>query len=69
MAPVSANVIYRDVSSPHREIHWFERSGHEMGQDLEADAVFSKVMEFVLKFKEPGRQEPSGAGDGRSEPG
>jgi carboxylesterase len=52
VAPVAANVIYRDVSSPHREIHWFERSGHEMGQDCEADAVFVRTMEFVRKFKQ-----------------
>jgi carboxylesterase len=49
--PVSANLIYRDTSSKHREIHWFEKSGHEMGQDLEHDAVFAKVMEFVGRFR------------------
>ncbi|MBN2358137.1 MAG: alpha/beta fold hydrolase [Deltaproteobacteria bacterium] len=48
--PVAANVIYRDVSSRHREIHWFERSGHEMGQDLEAEAVFARTMQFIEKF-------------------
>jgi carboxylesterase len=50
--PVSANLIYRDVSSTHREIHWFRRSGHEMGQDMEREAVFDRVMRFVLKFKQ-----------------
>jgi len=49
--PVAANIIYRDVSSEHREIHWFTESGHEMGQDLEHDAVFARTMEFVSKFK------------------
>lgn len=51
IAPVAANLIYRDVSSEHREIHWFEQSGHELGQDLEADAVFATVMEFIGRFR------------------
>jgi carboxylesterase len=49
--PVAANIVYRDVSSSHREIHWFQRSGHEMGQDCEKDAVFRTVMAFVQKSK------------------
>lgn len=49
--PVSANLIYRDVSSEHREIHWFTKSGHEMGQDCEREAVFDTVMGFVEKFR------------------
>lgn len=49
--PIAANVIYRDVSSVHREIHWFSRSGHEMGQDLERDAVFERVMQFIGRFR------------------
>lgn len=51
IAPVSANVIYRDVSSEYREIHWFMKSGHELGQDLEADAVFAKVKAFIQRFQ------------------
>ncbi len=49
--PVAANLIYRDVSSTHREIHWFAESGHEMGQDLERDAVFECVMDYVRRFR------------------
>ncbi|MDF1563758.1 MAG: alpha/beta fold hydrolase [Deltaproteobacteria bacterium] len=49
--PVAANLIYRDVSSEHREIHWFERSGHEMGQDLEKEKLFAKTMEYIAKFR------------------
>ncbi|NMC69874.1 MAG: alpha/beta fold hydrolase [Myxococcales bacterium] len=49
--PLSAVLIYRDVSSPHREIHWFHRSGHEMGQDCEREAVFARTMEFIGKFR------------------
>lgn len=54
--PVAANVIYRDVSSKHREIHWFFKSGHEMGQDLERGAVFERVMGFVTKFRKNGKK-------------
>ncbi|MCK5690642.1 alpha/beta fold hydrolase [Myxococcota bacterium] len=50
VAPIAANIIYRDASSTHREIHWFEKSGHEMGQDLEAKKVFETSMDFVNKF-------------------
>ena len=51
VSPVSANIVYREVSSKHREIHWFEKSGHEMGQDMEREAVFERVMGFVGKFR------------------
>ncbi|MEI7894740.1 MAG: alpha/beta fold hydrolase [Myxococcales bacterium] len=49
--PIAANLIYRGVSSEHREIHWFTRSGHEMGQDMEAAQVFRTVMGFLQKFQ------------------
>jgi carboxylesterase len=50
ISPVSANIIYHDVSSPYREIHWFKESGHEMGQDLEAAGVFDVTMQFIRRF-------------------
>jgi carboxylesterase len=50
VAPVAANIIYRDVASTHREIHWFEKSGHEMGQDLERQAVFETTMDYLRKL-------------------
>ncbi|HEY3445333.1 MAG TPA: alpha/beta fold hydrolase [Myxococcales bacterium] len=53
--PLAANLIYRDVGSEHREIHWFFKSGHEMGQDCERDAVFDTVMEFVGKHCKPAK--------------
>ena len=53
--PLAANIIYRDVGSDHREIHWFAKSGHEMGQDCEKDAVFDTVMVFVEKFRQKAR--------------
>jgi carboxylesterase len=51
IAPESANIIYEKVSSPHREIIWYQKSGHEMMQDLEAETVFRDVMEYVHKFE------------------
>ena len=51
VAPESANIIYEKVSSPIREIVWYEKSGHEMMQDMEADEVFADIMEFVRQFK------------------
>ncbi|MBW2531837.1 MAG: alpha/beta fold hydrolase [Deltaproteobacteria bacterium] len=51
VAPESANIIYEKVSSPIRQIVWFDRSGHEMMQDMEADAVFAEVMNFVKQFR------------------
>ena len=51
VAPESANIIYEKVSSPIRQIVWFEKSGHEMMQDMEADAVFPEIMNFVKQFR------------------
>lgn len=51
VAPVAANIIYRDVSSIHREIHWFSESGHEMGQDMESEALFEKTMTYIDKLE------------------
>jgi len=49
--PVAANIIYEKVSSEHRDISWYERSGHEMGQDMEADAVFEDLITYIKKFQ------------------
>jgi carboxylesterase len=51
VAAESANIIYEQVSSPVREIVWYQKSGHEMMQDLEAEQVFSDIMEFVHRFE------------------
>jgi len=51
ISPVAANLIYEKVSSPHREILWFQKSGHEMMQDMEAEAVFEAIDRFILQFK------------------
>ncbi len=52
VAPESANIIYEKVSSPHREIVWYDQSGHEMMQDMEAESVFMDIMEWVRRFQE-----------------
>ncbi len=49
--PVAANIIYEKVSSVHRDISWYEKSGHEMMQDLEADAVFNDLIDYITKFR------------------
>ncbi|HOT10729.1 MAG TPA: alpha/beta fold hydrolase, partial [Polyangiaceae bacterium] len=51
IAPESANIIYEKVSSPIREMVWFEHSGHEMMQDMEAQDVFREIMAFVSYFQ------------------
>jgi carboxylesterase len=51
VAAESANIIYEKVSSPLRGVVWFDRSGHEMMQDLEADAVLDEIMAFVRDLR------------------
>ncbi len=51
VAPESANIIYEKVSSPLRQIVWFEKSGHEMMQDCEAEAVLTEIMNFINAFR------------------
>lgn len=43
VAPRSAEIIRDKVSSKDRRIVWFEKSGHEMFLDLEAEAVVAAV--------------------------
>lgn len=51
VAPVSANLIYEGVGTPHRELHWYEESGHELLADLEAEKVYADVLDFVGRFR------------------
>ena len=55
VAPESANIIYEKVSTPRREIYWYEESGHEMLLDCEAEQVMNDVVEFARRFH---RQRP-----------
>jgi carboxylesterase len=50
ISPASADLIHRKVSSKDRSIVWFDRSGHEMFLDLEADLVIKEVTRFVRKI-------------------
>jgi len=49
VSPEAAKVIYKKISSTDKEIVWFKKSGHELGLDLEADAVFAKIDEYLGK--------------------
>lgn len=51
IAPKSASIIYERVRSEHRKIVWFEKSGHEMMQDMEADAVLGEIMTFIKSLQ------------------
>ncbi len=44
---ISSQIIHDRVSSEVKELHWFERSGHEMMMDREKDRVFELTMAFV----------------------
>ncbi len=50
VAPKSAEILHRGVSSEMKEIVWFAKSGHEMMQDLEAERVFEEIMSFIHRF-------------------
>lgn len=51
VAPVASQIINAKVSSKDKNLVWFEKSGHEMFLDLEADAVVQAVMTFVRRIK------------------
>jgi len=63
VAPEAANIIYERVSSPIRQIVWFEKSGHEMMQDMEAKAVFAEIMNFVKQFRVARSEQEDAAND------
>lgn len=44
---ISSQIIHDRVSSTEKELHWFERSGHEMMMDVEKDRVFELAMAFI----------------------
>jgi carboxylesterase len=45
--PISANIIYARAGSTDKQLLWFERSGHEMLQDLEAADVVTAIETFI----------------------
>ncbi len=51
--PSSAHTIYDEAGSQHKELRWFERSGHEMLQDCEAPAVVATIETFIRQLMVP----------------
>ena len=49
--PKGAKLIYANVRSKDKKLHWFNRSGHEMMQDCEREAVFETIMTYVESGK------------------
>ncbi|PZR97028.1 MAG: hypothetical protein DLM69_10320 [Candidatus Chloroheliales bacterium] len=51
ITPSAAATIYERVSTPadQKQIVWFERSGHEMLQDMEADAVVKTIEDWLVE--------------------
>jgi carboxylesterase len=52
--PDSANIIYNEVESVHKEIKWYEESGHVITLDKERDQLHEDVYAFLetLNWKE-----------------
>ncbi len=50
VAPRSADIVLSKVSSKDKEMVWFDKSGHEMFMDLEADAVTAAVGRCIDRF-------------------
>ena len=48
--PVAGQEIWDGVKSSYAEIHWLEKSGHELGQDMECETVFQITADYVSKF-------------------
>lgn len=45
--PISAKLLEERLGSPEKRVIWFERSGHEMLQDLESEAVVEAVGTYL----------------------
>lgn len=54
--PVAASIIFERAGSKEKEIHWFERSGHEMMMDREKDRVFDLILGFIQTLAPEARQ-------------
>jgi carboxylesterase len=53
--PTSATRIHARLGCAEKELRWFERSGHEMLVDCEADAVLDTVEQFLLAHRPAAR--------------
>jgi carboxylesterase len=49
--PLGATIIAERIHAPSKQVVWFERSGHEMFQDLEADGVVGAIAEYLESFQ------------------
>lgn len=49
--PIGAKIIAERISAPTKEVVWFERSGHEMFQDLESEAVVKAIADHLETFR------------------
>jgi carboxylesterase len=59
VSPRAARIIYDNIGALHKKIVWFEKSGHEMMQDLEKKAVFKEIDNYIAQFQtEESKQEP-----------
>jgi carboxylesterase len=50
--PKVAQIVHTRAGSREKELAWFERSGHEMLLDCEADAVADRVEQFLKRRAE-----------------
>lgn len=46
----SANIIYNEVEAVHKEIKWYEESGHVITFDKEKDQLHEDVYAFLEKL-------------------
>jgi carboxylesterase len=49
--PIGAKIIAERISAPTKDVVWFERSGHEMFQDLEAEAVVKAIADYLESYR------------------
>ncbi len=47
--PVAPEIIYREVGSTVKELHWFERSEHKVILDDERERVFALTLAFLAR--------------------
>src|SRR5699024_3498815 len=45
--PQSANFIYENVETDHKEIKWYEKSGHVITTDMERDVLQDDILRFL----------------------
>ncbi len=56
--PEAARIIYERVRSAEKQLQMFDRTGHEMMQGSEKDAVFAAIMGFIAQRRAVLEQAP-----------